>query len=260
MNDPDLFEEDDIPLHVRERLYAEEDDSDNNERPIWRRALKWMLITCLGVFLFFHLYALALRFISPPGTILMASQAVSGVDIKRRWVPLENISPHLVTAVIAAEDQRFCQHSGVDIDATKLAFQEWRNGEGLRGGSTITQQTAKNIFLWNGGGFVRKVPEAWMAFVIDTGWGKRRVMEMYLNMIEWGDGIFGAEAAARIRFGKPAADLTKTEAALLATVLPSPNRWRLDPPGQYVQRRTRRTLQQMKNVERDGLAACVLNQ
>ena len=97
-----------------------------------------------------------------------------------------------------------------------------------------------------------------MALVIDTAWGKRRVMEMYLNVAEWGDGLFGAEAAARVRFGKSAANLSRTEAAMLATVLPSPNKWRVDPPGAYVQKRSRRTLRHMKNVERDGLASCVL--
>ena len=255
MSDPFLFDD-------TEGAPAPRDPPANDHAPPkrarWKRALKWALITCIGVFTAVHVYALALRFVPPPGTLVMAGQVIGGTSVKRRWVPLSEISPHLVTAVIAAEDQRFCEHRGVDTSAIRKAYQEWQDGEGLRGGSTITQQTAKNVFLWNGGGIVRKVPEAWMAFVIDTGWGKRRVMEVYLNVAEWGDGLFGAEAAARVRFGKPASQLTRTESAMLATVLPSPNKWRVDPPGPYVQRRSRRTLRQMRNVERDGLASCVL--
>ena len=250
MNDPFLFEEDAPPRAARR--------SARPRRPWWRRVLKWMLLVFFGIFASAHLYALILIWAPPPATVLMAERAIGGETIFKRWVPLEEISPHLVVAVIAAEDQRFCDHSGVDTEAIRKAYNEWREGEGLRGGSTITQQTAKNVFLWNGGGIVRKVPEAWMAYVIDTLWGKRRVMEVYLNVAEWGDGLFGADAAARVRFGKPASDLTRTEAALLATVLPNPNKWRVDPPGEYVQKRSRRTMQQMRNVERDGLAVCVV--
>ena len=250
MSDKFLFDED-------ARITAANDDAPMR-RSRWKRALKWVLLLLFGIFASAHLYALILIWSPPPATFLMAERAIGGQAIYKRWVPLEEISPHLVVAVIAAEDQRYCDHSGVDTEAIQKAYTEWRSGEGLRGGSTITQQTAKNVFLWNGGGIVRKVPEAWMAYVIDNLWGKRRVMEVYLNVAEWGDGLFGADAAARVRFGKPASRLTRTEAAMLATVLPSPNRWRVDPPGEYVQKRSRRTLRQMRNVERDGLASCVV--
>lgn len=249
VSDTFLFDEE----HPQEAAYGE-----GRPRSRWSQVLKWVCLVLFGVFLSAHLYALILKWVPPPATVLMASQAASGQPIYKRWVSIDDISPHLVVAVIASEDQRFCDHSGVDTAAIRKAYDEWRGGEGLRGGSTITQQTAKNVFLWNGGGIVRKMPEAWMAYVVDNLWGKRRVMEVYLNVAEWGDGIFGAEAAARVRFGKPASKLTRTEAAMLATVLPSPNKWRIDPPGPYVQRRSRRTLRQMKNVERDRLAACVL--
>ncbi len=250
LSDPFLFEED-------SQMTADNVDA-SGQSSRWKRVIKWVFLVFFGIFASAHLYALILIWSPPPATFLMAERAVSGQNIFKRWVPLEEISPHLVVAVIAAEDQRFCEHSGVDTEAVRKAYNEWREGEGLRGGSTITQQTAKNVFLWNGGGIIRKVPEAWMAYVIDSVWGKQRVMEVYLNVAEWGDGLFGADAAARVRFGKPASQLTRTEAAMLATVLPSPNKWRVDPPGPYVQKRTRRTLQQMRNVERDGLAKCVV--
>ena len=217
------------------------------------RVLKLMA----GIFIGAHLYALALIFMPVPGTILMAQQTLGGSQIGREIVPLENISPHLIRAVIAAEDTKFCQHQGVDIAALELAIGEYLDGKGLRGASTITQQTAKNVFLWNGGGAARKLPEAWMAMFIDFSWGKRRVMEHYLNAIEWGNGLFGAEAAAWVRFGKPASDLTRREAALLAAVLPSPNKWRVDPPGPYVSQRAYTIEARMRVVERDGLDACV---
>lgn len=230
-------------------------------RPAWRyarRGLKWLVFGVFGLVLALHLYALALIALPVPGTILMVQRAAEGETVRRDAVPLSQISPHLVTAVIAAEDSLYCQHGGVDFEAIRTAYSEWRAGERLRGGSTITQQTAKNVFFWNGGGIVRKAGDAWMALVVDFGWGKRRVMERYLNVAEWGDGLFGAEAAAQARFGKPASQLTRREAAMLAAVLPSPNRWRVDPPGPYVQRRTSTLLARMNVVESEGLAACVL--
>lgn len=225
-----------------------------------RKALKWAVFALIGLVLALHLYALILNAAPVPGSILMVQRAAEGEMVRRDAVPIDQISPHLVTAVIAAEDSLYCSHRGVDFEAIRLAWQEWRTGERerLRGGSTITQQTAKNVFFWNGGGFIRKAGDAWMALVIDFGWGKRRVMERYLNIAEWGDGLFGAEAAAQARFGKPASQLTRREAAMLAAVLPSPNRWRVDPPGPYVQRRTNTLLARMNVVESEGLADCVL--
>lgn len=218
------------------------------------RAFRWALIA----FLLVHVYAISLRFIPTPGSILMVQRSLAGENIRRDWVPLKEISPHLVHAVIAAEDSGFCAHEGVDIDAIKQALSERAAGGGLRGASTITQQTAKNAFLWNGGGFARKGVEAWFAFFIDYIWGKPRVMEHYLNLAEWGDGLFGAEAASRTRFGKPASELTRREAALLASVLPSPNKWRVDPPGPYVSKRAGTIQARMRVVAGEGLAACVL--
>ncbi|MEX6633476.1 monofunctional biosynthetic peptidoglycan transglycosylase [Hyphococcus lacteus] len=198
------------------------------------------------------------RVAPPPGTILMLQRKMSGDVIIHPWVPLDEISPHLVTAVIAAEDTRFCLHNGIDLEAIDKALIEKKNGRKLRGASTISQQTAKNAFFWNGGGWVRKGGEAWMTVVIESLWPKRRIMEVYLNVAEWGDGHFGAEAAARARFGKSARDLTRQEAALLASVLPNPHKWRVDPPGPYVRGRAGTIRARMNNVRRDGLDHCVL--
>lgn len=226
-----------------------------------RTPLGWALLAAkalAGIFVGIHVYALALTLLPVPGTILMVQRMAEGERLGRQPVRLDEVSPHLIRAVIAAEDTRFCSHHGVDPDAVGQAIEEWQAGRGLRGASTITQQTAKNVFLWNGGGAPRKAADAWLAFFIDFAWGKRRVMEVYLNVAEWGDGLFGAEAAARARFGKSARDLSPREAALLAAVLPSPNRWRVDPPGPYVRSRAATIEARMGVVRRDGLDACVL--
>jgi len=222
-------------------------------RWVWR-GVKVFAIILLGV----HVYAVGLRFVPVPGTILMVQRMTEGETLRQHTVSLDAISPHLVRAVIAAEDTRFCQHRGIDAAALRKAIGEYRSGKGLRGASTITQQTAKNVFFWNGGGLVRKAGEAWMSTLIDITWGKPRVMTAYLNVAEWGDGLFGAEAAAQVRFGKSASDLTPSEAALLAAVLPNPNTWRLDPPGPYVRKRAATLRARMETVRRDGLDDCVL--
>lgn len=223
-----------------------------------KRWLKRLFKALFWVAVLLHLYAVVLRVLPSPGSILMVQRSLGGVDVTRDWVQLENMSAHLVRAVIAAEDSKFCEHSGIDFGAIQTALSERAEGKGLRGASTITQQTAKNAFFWNGGGLVRKAGEAWFALLIDTGWGKRRVMEHYLNLAEWGDGFFGAEAAAQARFGKPSRDLTEREAALLAAVLPSPNKWRLDPAGPYVRKRAGTLQARMRVVDGEGLATCVL--
>ena len=200
----------------------------------------------------------AYRFAPPPGTLVMLDRKLGGDVIIHPWTKIEDISPNLIYAVIAAEDSRFCLHNGIDFSAIDAALDERKRGGKQRGASTISQQTAKNAFLWNGGGWARKGAEAWFTMVMETFWPKRRIMEVYLNVAEWGDGLFGAEAAAQARFGKSAKDLTKDEAALLAAVLPSPNKWRVDPPGPYVRGRASMLRKRMDRVRYDGLAACVL--
>lgn len=198
------------------------------------------------------------RFTAVPGTVLMGMRALDGTQVSYQWTPLDMISPHLVRAVIAAEDMKFCRHIGFDFGEIKAAYNDYRNGAPLRGASTISQQTAKNAFLWPGRGPFRKVAEAGVTLPMEAAYPKRRIMEIYLNVAEWGDGMFGAEAAARGRFGKSASELTRREAALLAAVLPSPNRWRVDPPGPYVRRRAAALEARMRTVDEKGLAGCVL--
>lgn len=211
-----------------------------------------------AAFLVLNLYITSLKFLNPAGTILMMQRAAAGEDIKREWMPLSDVSPHIIRAVIAAEDGRFCSHKGIDWDAVNAArIHNEKPGARRRGGSTITQQTAKNVVLWNGGGMPRKAAEAWFASWIDYVWGKPRVMEVYLNIAEWGDGIFGIEAAAQARFGVSARALTPSQAAALAAVLPSPNKWRLNPPGPYVTQRTAVIQQRMSVVRNSGYDDCV---
>jgi monofunctional biosynthetic peptidoglycan transglycosylase len=158
----------------------------------------------------------AYRWVDPPASTLMLGRSLAGTGIERQWVTLEGISPHLVKAVILSEDGGFCRHRGVDWTALGEAM------ETARGGSTITMQVVKNLFLWPSRSYVRKAIEIALAFVVELLWPKRRILEIYLNIAEWGDGIFGAEAAAQLYFGKSAARLTRPEAALLAVALPNP--------------------------------------
>ncbi len=223
-----------------------------------KKALRLAAWTGLIVFLGSVAWAGLYRFAPPPGTFLMVDRKLSGDVIIHPWTPLDDISPHLVTAVIAAEDTRFCLHKGIDMQAIEKAVSESKNGGRMRGASTISQQTAKNAFLWAHRSWIRKGGEAWMTVVIEALWPKRRIMEVYLNIAEWGDGLFGAEAAAQARFGKSAKNLTKDEAALLAAVLPNPWKWRVDPPGPYVRERAYTIRARMDQVKRDRLDACVL--
>lgn len=197
------------------------------------------------------------RYVTPPATFTMLERKRSGDVIVNPKVSIHDISPHLVRAVIAAEDMKFCRHIGFDFGEVRAAIKDAQKGKGLRGASTISQQTAKNAFLFNGGGFVRKGVEVWFTGFIEVMWPKRRIIEVYLNIAEWGDGLFGAEAAAQARFNKAASQLTKQEAALLAAVLPSPNKWRVDPPGPYVRQRARTIRARMDRVQKNDLDQCI---
>ena len=198
------------------------------------------------------------RFVPPPVTWLMVQRTFEGRGFERTWVPMEDISPNLVRAVIAAEDARFCEHMGFDVEAIQKAMAANEAGRKLRGGSTISQQTAKNVFLWPGRDWVRKGLETWFTTLIEVGWGKRRIMEVYLNSIEWGPGVYGAEAAARKNFKVPAKALTVAQSARLAAILPSPLKWKAARPGPYVKRRTGKITRNARAVRREGLTACVL--
>lgn len=217
-------------------------------RLLWRLALGFVAVSFLLVLLY--------RFVPPPVTLTMLFDEHG---ITKDWTPLEDIDPDMARAVIAGEDSKFCSHHGFDAEAINKALEYNQRGGRIRGGSTISQQTAKNVFLWQGGGFFRKGLEAWFTVLIEALWDKRRIMEVYLNVAEWAPGVYGAEAAARRWFGKSAKDLTTREAARLAAILPSPRRYDAARPGPYVRRRASRIQAAMGTVRNDGLAACVLS-
>lgn len=180
------------------------------------------------------------RVVPPPGTPLMVIRAVQGAGWNYHWQPMSKIAPSLARSALTAEDETFCTHHGFDTKALQKAWEEYLEDDGgtLRGGSTISQQTAKNLLLWPGRDWLRKGLEAWLTIYIEALWPKQRIMEVYLNIAEWGRGVYGAEAAARHHFKKSAAALSNGESARLAAVLPSPLRWSASNPGPYVQRRT----------------------
>jgi len=169
-------------------------------------------------------------------------------ETRYQWVDLEKISPHAAIAVIAAEDQQFPFHAGFDLKSIREAVQQNQRRKRPRGASTISQQTAKNLFLWNGGGYVRKGLEAWLTVLIELLWPKERILEVYLNIAQFGRGVYGVEAASEKFFRKPAAKLTRSEAALLAAVLPNPIRLRADQPSRYVLSRRDWILGQMRGL------------
>jgi monofunctional biosynthetic peptidoglycan transglycosylase len=179
---------------------------------------------CLVGFLALSVLLVTLyRDVPPPLTPLMLLRLAQGYGMARSWRPLEEISPALIRAVIAGEDQKFCQHRGFDWDAIETAWERYESGRGrLLGASTISMQTAKNVFLWPSRDWLRKGLEAYFTALIELAWGKKRIIETYLNVVEWGPGIYGVEAAARHYFHKPALRLSLAEAARLAAVLPDP--------------------------------------
>lgn len=176
----------------------------------------------------------AYRWIDPPVTPLMLLRLPEAGTIRRTSLSLDEIAPALPRSVVASEDNRFCLHHGIDWDAVAEAIDDYEEDGRLRGASTITMQVARNLFLWPGGGFFRKGIEAPIALAVDFLWPKRRIIEVYLNVAEWGDGIYGAEAAAQAYFRKPARSLSSREAALMAAVLPNPRRWSPASPTRYI--------------------------
>jgi monofunctional biosynthetic peptidoglycan transglycosylase len=212
----------------------------------------WLALTAVLV--------VAFRFVPVPitATMLMDENGAT-----RDWQSLSAIDRNLVAAVIAAEDSRFCEHSGFDTEAIEQAIAEnmeaRETGGKIRGGSSISQQTAKNVFLWQGGGYLRKGFEAWFTFWIELVWGKRRIIEVYLNVAETGIGTYGAEAGAQRYFGKSAARLSPDEAARMAAALPSPKKRSVKNPRGWLARHGNRIERRIAIVKRDGLDACVYN-
>jgi monofunctional biosynthetic peptidoglycan transglycosylase len=215
------------------------------KRSWWYRVKRMLLF----LFIFQLVYIVLLRWIDPPVTITQLTAWVSGDGLRRDYVRADQIAPYARLAVLASEDQLFVSHSGFDWKRIEQALEyNKRKPNRLRGGSTISQQTAKNVFLWQGRSWIRKGLEVYFTFMIELIWGKKRILQVYLNVIEMGPGIFGIEAAARHYFNKPASQLARYEAALIAASLPNPKRYRVKPASSYMQRRASFIVGQMRHL------------
>ena len=219
-----------------------------------RRFLLFLLKLIVGFVGLSVLLVLLFKFVPVPVT---ATMAMDENGITKDWEPLADIDRDLVRAVIAAEDGKFCTHDGFDREAIERAMRENAQGGRIRGGSTISQQTAKNVFLWQGGGYARKGLEAWFTVLIEQVWGKRRIMEVYLNVAETGIGTYGAEAGAQRYWGKSAANLSQLEAARMAAALPLPKERSVKNPGGWLARHGNTISARIGVVARDGLDKCV---
>lgn len=213
-----------------------------------RRLRSIVLWVALVVLLAPPIGLVAFRIVPPPVTPLMLIRAAEGEGMVRTWKPLAEISPQLRAAVIASEDNLFCSHAGFDLDSLQDAMEDREAGRGSRGASTISMQTAKNLFLWPGRNLVRKGLEAYATLWMELLWPKSRIAEVYLNIAEWGPGLYGAEAAAQAYFHKPAASLTRRDAALLAAVLPNPRAWSPAKPTAYISGRAQIIQRRMAQV------------
>jgi monofunctional biosynthetic peptidoglycan transglycosylase len=219
--------------------------STNRRRVLARIALASLVLAVIAPLL----AIVVLRFVAPPVTPFMVGRAVTKGDRwDYHWMSLAAMSPSILRAVIAAEDTRFVQHHGFDWTEMESALAEQRHGRRLRGASTISMQCARSLFLWPGRGLVRKLIEAYLTVLLEALWPKSRILEVYLNIVEWGDGIYGCEAAARRRLGRSCATLDAEEAARLAAILPNPHRWSARAPGPRLQRRVRTILTRMPQV------------
>lgn len=215
-----------------------------------KRVFIFVFKLLVGLFAFSILVVIIYGWVPVPFTPLMAIRAVEfpEEDIQHDWVPIEEISPALPLAVIASEDQNFLNHSGFDVKAIEKAMEENKKGKRIRGASSISQQTAKNVFLWPQRSWVRKGLEVYFTFLMEVFWSKERILEVYLNSIEMGKGIYGAEAAAQAWFSKPAARLSAYEAAAIAAILPNPRQYRANPASNYISNRKNWIVRQMQNL------------
>jgi monofunctional biosynthetic peptidoglycan transglycosylase len=235
-----------IPAYTRRR-----------KRGLFARILGWIVRIILAFIVISVLWVLAYRFINPPITPNMAIDLVSGRGATRDWMPITQIDRDMVRAAIAAEDDKFCTHNGFDWDAIQDAAKRNASGGRIRGGSTISQQTAKNAFLWNGGGYARKGVEAWFTFLMEHMYPKRRIMELYLNVAETGIGTYGVNAGSQRYFGHDASAMTTTEAARIAAILPLPKKRGAIAPKGFTRRYGNTIAARIGTVARDGLDSCV---
>ena len=219
-----------------------------------RKILRWIWKAMLWFFGFSILSVIIFKWVPIPFTPLMVTRIIEfkleGEDAiySHKWVPLEDISPNLQKAVIASEDGNFLKHNGFDFEAMQKAFNNNKKGRKLKGGSTISQQTAKNIFLWQGRSYIRKGLEAYFTVLIELIWGKERIMEVYLNSIEMGNGVYGAQEAARHWYSKTATNLTPREAAGIAAILPNPRKFKASNSSSYINRRKDKIMRVMRHV------------
>ncbi len=222
------------------------------------RILAWLLKSVAIFLIVSILWVLLYRFVNPPFTFTQLGDRIGGNGVRSEWMAIGRIDRDMVRAAIAGEDGKFCSHSGFDREAIEAAMR--RNAAGgavIRGGSTISQQTAKNAFLWQGGGWFRKGLEAWFTLLVENLWSKRRIMEVYLNVAETGIGTYGVSAGARRYFGHDAARLTPQEAARIAAVFPLPKRRAAISPRGFTRRYGNMIAARMRVVGRDGLDGCV---
>jgi monofunctional biosynthetic peptidoglycan transglycosylase len=214
-----------------------------------KRVRRWLLLLLAAGLLGSLLPVLVFRWLPPPGSAVILQRALSeGRSQDYRWTPIERIAPEMALAVVAAEDQTFPRHWGFDLVQIRAAVRDYAEGERLRGASTLSQQVARNLFLWQGRSLVRKGLEVWFTALIELVWSKRRILEVYLNIAELGERTFGVEAASQRYFGIPAGRLNADQAALLSAVLPNPIERRVDQPSAYVRQRQRWVLRQMRQL------------
>ena len=239
-----------IPKYKRQR---------SRQRSWPGRIIGWLFKLIVGFLIVSVLWVLAYRFINPPITATMLGDVFAGRGAAREWMPIERIDRDMVRAAIAAEDSKFCSHNGFDLDAIENAMKRNASGGRIRGGSTISQQTAKNAFLWQGGGYARKGVEAWFTFLIEHLWTKQRIMEVYLNVAETGIGTYGVNAGSERYYGHDASAMSATEAARIAAVLPLPKKRGVVTPKGFTRRYGNSITARIGVVARDGLDACVYN-
>ena len=218
---------------------------------------KWLLLAIAAFIGVMASVLTVVRFVDPPMSAVMAWHWMSGKAIRQTWVPIERISPHLIRAVVASEDARFCRHGGIDYAALNSAYRKARrlNSLSVHGASTISMQVVKNLFLWQDRSLIRKGLELAITPLMEAVWPKRRILELYLNIAEWGPGVFGAEAAAQHHFGRAAGRLSRAQAALLAASLPNPSVRRAGRPGPLTRRTALRVRARAANI--DSMLACL---
>ena len=203
----------------------------------------------LYLFVAHLVYIVALKWINPPFTITQVQQGFEQGKFNRDYIAYDEMGRNIKLAVIGSEDQKFPVHNGFDMEGIQEAIEKNKEGKKLRGGSTISQQVAKNVFLWQGRSWLRKGLEVYFTFMIEKIWSKERILEMYLNTSEMGIGVFGVEAASEYYFNKPAKDLTKNEAARIAAALPLPRKYNVNPPSSFISRRANHIERQMRNIQ-----------